>query len=226
MAAHQRLFHWRQRFPFLLGEDGLAADLLALGPRIGMDGAAAVEALAGGVVERIPCSAHIRPFGISPRSRHLDGAQQGCLRRHRLEGRIRVPGAIALQKQAQPVVRRGNRPGGIDVGEQRDFRPQRALRKRAFQPPEAAAEGQVLGLREVDRGEDQHRVFVERGLDGLPLRRRQRGQANVRHHRAERTRARFHVHSEPFVDGAAAMRGSGATAMRNARPNALNTVSA
>src|SRR5215475_10111092 len=115
VGAHQALPHGLEALALLVGEIE-EADLLAR-EHLRMLAHQAFDLSLGLVIERVVGRAHVGVLRVAALGRNADGAQQRVLGGHRLEGRIRMPQAIADGEQPPPVVARKWRVLAIEVGD-------------------------------------------------------------------------------------------------------------
>ncbi len=105
-----------------------------------------------------------------------------------------MPIAIALQKQTQGGCGWRDRASLGDVGEQGHLRAPGTLGEGPLERTKAAAEGEVLRLRQVGAWEDQHGVLMEGSLNSSPLVLGERLKAHPRNGGAQGSCAGLNVH--------------------------------
>ena len=119
-------------------------------------------------------------FGVAPDRRNRTRIEQRRQRRQPLERRVGVPQPVAQLEHALPQVLTPHLVFGIEVRNVGEFLAHAQLRVLAVQRDRGLERPKVLGkiemliLRQLLVGENQHRVFGERVFDRLQVGRRDR----------------------------------------------------
>ncbi len=165
--ANERLRHWRQRLPLLLGEIGKTEPAARVEDRVLGD--EPFEPALHGLGQRVVGGALVGEFGVAADRRDGARIEQRCERRQPLERAVGVPDPVRQLELPCPRILPPDLVLVVEVGNVGEFfaYPQRRVLAQR-------REREVLLLRELLVRKDQHRVGRERRFDCREVRRIER----------------------------------------------------